>query len=134
MPVALQIVSPEKELLARNVDMVVIPGAEGDLAAMEGHAPLITLLRGGIVELHEGGSVTDRFFVSAGFAEITPQRCTVLADEATPVAELSRADGEARLAAAQKAYDDAGTSDITALLPLQDAILSAQAWVQAARA
>ena len=41
MPVALQIVSPAKELLARDVDMVVIPGSEGDLAAMEGHAPLI---------------------------------------------------------------------------------------------
>jgi F-type H+-transporting ATPase subunit epsilon len=134
MPVALQIVSPAKELLTRDVDMVVIPGSEGDLAAMEGHAPLITLLRGGVVELHEGGSVTDRFFVSAGFAEITPERCTVLADEATPLAELSRAEGEKRLAAAQKAYDDADKSDITTLLPLQDAILSAQAWVETAQA
>ena len=68
------------------------------------------------------------------FAEITPERCTVLADEATPVGELSRAEGEKRLEAAQKAYDEAEKSDITTLLPLQDAVLSAQAWIEAAKA
>ena len=89
MPVQLEIVSPARLVLSRAVDMVVMPGYEGDLAAMENHAPMIVLLRGGVIALHEGGAVTDRLFVGGGFAEITPDRCTILADDATPVAELS---------------------------------------------
>ncbi len=52
---------------------------------------MIVLLRGGTIALHEGGKATGRLYVSGGFAEITPDRCTVLADEAVPVAEVSRA-------------------------------------------
>ena len=59
---------------------------------------MIVLLRGGTIRLYEGDQVTERLFVAGGFAEVTPERCTVLADEATPVAELSRAEGEQRLA------------------------------------
>ena len=84
MPVQLEIVSPARLVLSRAVDMVVMPGYEGDLAAMENHAPMIVLLRGGVIALHEGGTVTDRLFVGGGFAEITPERCTILADDATP--------------------------------------------------
>ena len=58
--------------------MVVVPGSEGDLAAMPEHAPMIVLLRGGVVSLHDGGKVTDTFFVAGGFAEITGERCTIL--------------------------------------------------------
>ena len=63
---------PEKLLLSRPVDMVVIPAAEGDMGVLPGHAPMIVLLRGGTVRLYEGGQVIDRLFVSGGFAEITP--------------------------------------------------------------
>ena len=56
MPVELEIVSPTKLVLSRPVDMVVMPGYEGDIAAMEQHAPMIVLLRGGIITLHEGGT------------------------------------------------------------------------------
>src|ERR1700710_3204348 len=98
MPVDLEIVSPERLLLSRPVDMVVIPAYEGEMGVLPLHAPMIVLLRGGTVRLYENGQVTDRLFVSGGFAEITPERVTVLANEATPVAEVSRATGEARLA------------------------------------
>ncbi len=134
MPVDVEIVSPEKRLLARAVDMVVMPGSEGDLAAMPGHAPMIILLRGGVVSLHEGGRVTDEFFVAGGFAEITGERCTILADEATPLAELSRAEGETRLADAERAYDEADKSDITTLGPFMDRIQSARAQIESAKA
>ncbi|MCQ8241823.1 ATP synthase F1 subunit epsilon [Rhizosaccharibacter radicis] len=132
MPIDVEIVSPEKRLLARSVDMVVVPGSEGDLAAMPEHAPMIVMLRGGVVSLHEGSQVTDRFFVAGGFAEITGERCTILADEATPLERLSRADGETRLRDAEAAYDAADKSDITSLEPLLERIQSARAQVEAA--
>ncbi len=54
MPVDLEIVSPEKLLLSRPVDMVVIPACEGDMGVLEGHAPMIVMLRGGTIALYEG--------------------------------------------------------------------------------
>ena len=95
MPVALEIVSPEKLLLSRPVDMVVIPASEGDMGVLPGHAPMIVMLRGGCVALYEGDTITDRLFVGGGFAEVTPERCTVLADEALPLSSLDRAALEA---------------------------------------
>ena len=86
------------------------------------------------MSLHEGVQVTDRFFVAGGFSEITAGRCTVLADTATPVAELSRQDGETRLRDAEQAYEQADKSDITTLEPLLDRIQSARAWVETAEA
>ena len=134
MPIDVEIVSPERRLLARAVDMAVVPGSEGDLAAMPDHAPMIVLLRGGVVSLHQGDQVTDRFFVAGGFAEITPERCTILADSAVPVDQLSPQDGEARLRDAERAYDQADKSDVPALEPLLDRIQSARAWVETAEA
>ena len=134
MPIDVEIVSPERRLLSRAVDMVVVPGAEGDLAAMPEHAPTIVLLRGGVVSLHQGATVTDRFFVAGGFAEITPGRCTVLADSAVPVDRLSRADGEALLRDAERAYAQADMSDVPALEPLLDRLQSARARVETAGA
>ena len=132
MPIDVEIVSPEKRLLQRAVDMVVMPGSEGDLAAMPDHAPMIVLLRGGTVSLHEGNNVTDRFFVAGGFAEITPDRCTILADRATPLSELSRSDAQSKLQDAERAYADADKSDITTLEPYLDRMQSAQAELESA--
>ena len=132
MPVALEIVSPEKLLLSRDVDMVVIPASEGDLGVLPNHSPMIVLLRGGKVSIYEGGRVTDTLFVSGGFAEITPERCTVLADEAVPVAEISREEGERRLAAAQSDYDSADKMDVPALDDAMDRMQSARAMIEAA--
>ncbi len=101
MPVALEIVSPEKLLLSRPVDMVVIPASEGDMGVLPGHTPMIVMLRGGTIALYEGDTVTDRLFVGGGFAEVTPERSTVLASEVAPVAELNRTEAEQRLAEAE---------------------------------
>ena len=134
MSIEVEIVSPERLLLSRAVDMVVMPASEGDLAAMENHAPMITTLRGGVIALHEGGRVTDRFYVAGGFAELTPERCTILADTAVPVGELDRGAAEARLAAAQQAYDDADKMNMVAVDASMDALQSARAEVEAAAA
>jgi F-type H+-transporting ATPase subunit epsilon len=103
MPVNLEIVSPKKLLLSRDVDMVVIPASEGDMGVLEGHAPMMVTLRGGIVSLYSGDQVTDTLFVAGGFAEVTPERCTVLAGEAMPVNEIERSEAEKRLRDAEEA-------------------------------
>ena len=134
MPTDLEIVSPEKLLLARPVDMVVIPAYEGELGVLPGHSLMIVLLRGGEIRLYEGAQVTDRLYVSGGFAEITPERCTVLATEVMPVAEVSRAEAERRLAAAEEAYVAADKLDIGAVDAAMDRIQSARAMLELAQA
>jgi len=134
MPLDLEIVSPERLLLSRPVDMVVIPAEEGELGAMPNHAPMIVLLRGGVVRLYEGGQVIDRLYVSGGFAEITPTRVTVLADEAIQPAALSRAEGERRLKAAQEEYDRADKTDVATLEAAMTRMQSARAMIEAAGA
>ncbi len=119
MPINLEIVSPARLVLSRTVDMVVMPGYEGDLAAMEAHAPMITLLRGGVISLYEGGTVTDRLFVAGGFAEITADRCTILADDAVPVTEMSLSAAQERLGRAEQAWAEVDKTDIVA----RDAVL-----------
>lgn len=134
MPIALEIVSPERLVLSRPVDMVVIPADEGDMGVLGGHAPMIVALRGGAIALYTGEEITDRLFVSGGFAEITSERCTVLATDAVPVADLRRAEGERRLAAAEAAYDAADKSDTAVEDAALDAIQAARAMVETAEA
>jgi F-type H+-transporting ATPase subunit epsilon len=134
MPVDLEIVSPEKLLLSRPVDMVVIPAAEGEMGVMAQHAPMILLLRGGTIRLYEGAAITEQFYVAGGFAEITPERCTVLANEAIPLAQVSRAEGEKRLAAAEADYNKTDKMDVPALDEAMDRMQSARAMIEAAQA
>ena len=134
MPVTLEIVSPEKLLLARAVDMVVLPASEGDMGVLVGHAPMIVMLRGGMISLYEGNNVTDRLYVAGGFAEVTPERCTILATEVVPSAEISRATGEKRVADAEAAYAAANKNDVTSLDLIMDRIQSARAMIEASTA
>ena len=134
MPTLLEIVSPDKLLLSQPVDMAVIPAAEGDMGVLPNHAPMIVLLRGGTITLHEGGQPTARLYVSGGFAEITPERCTVLADEAIPVAEVSRSIGEQRLVAAKAEYEAVDKMNVPAIDVAMAHIQAAEAMIQAAEA
>jgi F-type H+-transporting ATPase subunit epsilon len=74
-----------------------VPGSEGNFGVLPGHAPLISLIRPGMIEVYEGRTVTQRFFVVGGIAEVTPERCTVLADEALAPEALDRAVLDAEL-------------------------------------
>ncbi|GBQ34699.1 MULTISPECIES: ATP synthase F1 subunit epsilon [Komagataeibacter] len=133
MSIKVKIVSPEKVLFAHDADMVVMPGAEGDIAAMPEHAPLMLTLRGGVVDVYEDGAVTHRFFVAGGFADIAPTHCTILADRATGLAELSVDDAEARLAALEKSYEEADKMNVPALDILMGKMQSARAEIDAAQ-
>ena len=95
--VQFELVSPERLLLSEMVEMVVIPGAEGNFGVLPGHAPLISTIRPGMIEIYEGRTVVRRLFVVGGIAEVTPERCTVLADAAMPPEHLDRGAIEAEL-------------------------------------
>lgn len=83
------LVSPERELISDDVDMVEAPGVEGNFGVLPNHAPLMAVLAPGVVKVKKGGEER-RIFVRGGFAEVTPIGLTILAEEAIPVADLSR--------------------------------------------
>jgi len=99
--VEFELVSPEKLLLSRHVDMVVVPGAEGDMGVLPRHSPAITTVRPGTIVVYEGGAVSDRIFIAGGFAEVTGDRCTVLAEEAMLVEDIDRDAAEKELSDAR---------------------------------
>lgn len=85
-----ELVSPERLLISQKAAMVTIPGGEGDYGIMAGHAPMITNVRAGVIEIYadNDNTVTERLFVAGGFAEVTAERCTLLAEVAMPVAQI----------------------------------------------
>jgi F-type H+-transporting ATPase subunit epsilon len=100
--VQFELVSPERLLISEPVDMVVVPGTEGDFGVLPGHAPLISTVRPGLIETYAGKTVKDRIFVAGGFAEVTRERCTVLAEEAMLIKDLDRATIESQARAARE--------------------------------
>ncbi len=101
--VEFELVSPEKLLISEAVEMVVVPGAEGDFGVLPGHSLLISTVRPGVINIHEGGAIKKSIFVAGGFAEVSPERCTVLAEEAIPVADITINGAEKRLESAKAA-------------------------------
>jgi len=114
--VEFELVSPERLILSQAVDMVVVPGAEGDFGVLPGHALLLSTVRPGIIAVHNDGAVRERIFVGGGFAEVTPERCTVLADEAVSVQDIDRAAVEGRLKDLRDDLADARSDQERALL------------------
>jgi F-type H+-transporting ATPase subunit epsilon len=105
--VAFSLVLPERELVTTESDMVVVPGGEGDFGVLPGHIPMITTVRAGVVELYDDGKVTARYVVAGGFAEVTAERCAVLAEEAMPLAEVTADQLAARVRQAEEDLEDA---------------------------
>ncbi len=101
-----ELVSPERLLLSAQVDMVVVPGTEGEFGVLAGHAPLVSTLRPGVISVHDEKTI-QRIFVRGGFAEVTAAGLTVLAEEAIDLAELDRAGLDARIRNAEEDVADA---------------------------
>src|SRR6202046_1533448 len=96
--VQFELVTPERLVLSTMVEMVVVPGAEGNFGVLPGPAPLISTIRPGMIEIYETRpNISDHIFVVSGIAEVTPERCTVLAEEAMAPTSLARAAIEAEL-------------------------------------
>ena len=129
--VEFELVAPERLLLSAPVNMVVIPGAEGDFAALPGHAAFISGIRTGVIDVYENNrdEINRRIFVSGGFAEVTPERCTVLADEAVALDSADRSAAEQRLSMAREAMQDADSDAqrdaASAELAIAEALLAA---------
>lgn len=108
--VEFELVTPEKLLLSESVDMVVVPGSEGNFGVLARHAPMISSLRPGVIDVcAEGRTVSGRMFVAGGFAEVTNERCTVLAEEAMELDRIDRAETEQELKNAREDLADAKT-------------------------
>lgn len=118
--VQFELVSPERLLISREVGMVVVPGAEGDFGVLPEHAPLISTVRPGIIDVYDdGNTISERIFVSGGFAEVTGERCTVLADEAMPVKDINAAEVEKKLEELHRQLAEAGDDGARDRLALQ---------------
>lgn len=87
-----ELVSPERRLVSEPVNMAVIPGSEGQFGVLAGHSALVAALKAGVVELEVDGQDNRRIFIAGGFADVTPEQCTVLAEEAINIADLDKAD------------------------------------------
>ena len=124
--VAFELVAPERLLASEMVDMVVAPGAEGDFGVLPQHSLFMSLLRPGVIEIHDGGAITQRIFVGGGFAEVNERGCIVLAEEALPVEDIDLGKARQRLKDAQDDLAEATNDVDRARLEREIAIAEAQ--------
>ena len=104
--VEFELVTPERLLVSRGVDMVVVPGEDGDFGVLPRHTPMISNVRPGVLGIYEGGKLAESIFVAGGFAEVTAARCTVLAEQAMAVEDLDRGAAEQKLKDAREDLED----------------------------
>jgi F-type H+-transporting ATPase subunit epsilon len=100
--IAFDLVSPERLLLSEQAEMVTVPGSEGEFGVLAGHAPVISTLRPGVIDVQGGTEVSGRFFVLGGFVEVNPLKITVLAEEAIPMEQVNEAVLDQRIQTAQE--------------------------------
>lgn len=125
-----ELVSPERLLLSESASEVIIPGADGEMTVMANHAPVMTNVKPGIVEVKSASGSSNRYVVFGGFADILPDGCTVLAESAVHVDDIDREALEKRIQNTREDLQDARTDADKALiaerlgnlLTLQDAV------------
>jgi F-type H+-transporting ATPase subunit epsilon len=109
-----ELVTPERMALSQDATQVVVPGLEGDFTVLPGHAPVLSALRPGVVDVTLPDASKARIFVKGGFAEVNPQHLTVLAERALDVEAMDAGTIAAELAVAEA--DFAAAADDTARL------------------
>jgi F-type H+-transporting ATPase subunit epsilon len=117
------LVSPERSLASFAATEVLIPGSEGDMTAMLNHAPILTTLRPGLLLVSSADGVSE-YVVTGGFAEVTPEGVTVIAERAMVKSDVTQADMDGIVSIAQVALD--GANEVT-----QDAAIKMHADVVA---
>jgi F-type H+-transporting ATPase subunit epsilon len=103
-----RLVTPDRLLVDATADAVELPARSGYLEALYGAAPLLAELGAGEVRLHGGTSGDQKFFVAWGFAEVLPERVTILAETAMHPNEIDRAEAEKELQEGEKLWAEAG--------------------------
>lgn len=109
-----ELVSPERLLLSRDIVSVVIPGTDGEMTVMAHHAPTMSTIKPGVVEVEGDGGDKERFVVFGGFVDILPQGCTLLAESAMSVDDIDRDELAQRLQDAREDVADAKDDDTRA--------------------
>ena len=112
----LEIVSPERLVLSDTVRSVVVPGTEGYFTVLGDHAPFMTTLRRGFITVEDTAGVSHVYYVRGGFADVSGEGLTILAEDARPVAEFKREDIEALIATGMTALQAAATAEEEARL------------------
>lgn len=107
----LEIVSPERLVISETVKSVVVPGADGYFTVLGEHAPLMTTLKPGFITVEDSAGVSHVYYVRGGFADVSPEGLTILAEEARPVSEFRREDIEALIASGMTALEAAATAE-----------------------
>jgi F-type H+-transporting ATPase subunit epsilon len=92
-----ELVSPERILSSEEASMVVIPGTDGDFGVLWGHAPLLSSIRPGIVSIHLPSGEEKKLFIAGGFADVSGETCSVLAEEAIKVEDIDKAQVDEQL-------------------------------------
>jgi F-type H+-transporting ATPase subunit epsilon len=130
-PLKFELVSPERLLLSEEVESVMVPGTEGYFTVLAHHAPLMSTLKPGVVEVKGLSGDMERFYVRGGFADVTPAGLTLLAEQAIRLADLDAATLEQEIRNLEEDVADAGedhtrrTSAETKLADLRDV----QRWI-----
>jgi F-type H+-transporting ATPase subunit epsilon len=106
-----QLVSPEKLLFSGDVESVVAPGSEGQFTVLKEHAPVMTTLKPGVVQIDAGAGRIEKLFVRGGFADVNAAGFTILAEQAIPLSELDAVKIAADIKIAQEDAADAKTDD-----------------------
>lgn len=111
-PLKFDLVSPDRLLVSQEVESVVVPGAEGYFTVFARHAPIISTLKPGRIEMKDMDGATRMFFVRGGFADVTPSGLTILADQALPLEDLDAAALQQAIRDAEEDVADAGTDEL----------------------
>ncbi len=132
MPIRCEIVSQDRIVYQGDADMVILPGAAGEMGILPHHTPVLTVLQFGVVRVRASG-VEQFFTVAGGVAEVQPDQVTVLADAAENVAEIDIQRAEAARKKAEEALKAGVTPDSDAYLKIQSALRRSNLRLDAAR-
>jgi F-type H+-transporting ATPase subunit epsilon len=132
MPIHCDIVSQDRTVFVGDVDIVVLPGMDGEMGVLPHHAPLLTTLKFGLIKVRQGGN-EEVFTVSGGVAEIQPTVVTVLADAAENVEEIDVARAEAAKKHAEGALTQVKPEDADTYLAIEAALRRSNLRLDAAR-
>ena len=113
---AFELVTPARVMVSRDAGMVVAPGVEGLFGVLPRHAPLISTLQRGVVEVHDNGQVTERIMVDGGIADVAEDRCTILAERAEKLDADNKAAVEAQLKTAEESGQENDIDFLKAVL------------------
>lgn len=115
-PTNFELVTPSRIMISRDAEMVVVPGAEGLFGVLHRHAPMLSTLKRGVVDVYDKGQISDKVMIDGGIADVREDGCTILAERAERLEVNRKSDLQARLKAAQDGGQDNEADFLKAVL------------------